>query len=128
VRDIAERDLRLLGFDLPPAGMYRFLQMLAHNHGQLWNASQLARSLQIGATTAGAEIDLLLHGGRLKIAAEMKMNATDPRPGRGFYEGCKDLPPNEKWVIYPGDETLSLPNSVLVLPLAKAVERYLAMA
>ena len=217
VRDITERDLRLLGFDLPPARMYRFLQMLAHNHGQLWNASQLARSLEVGATTAGryldviqqtylvrclppylrntgkrltkspkvyirdsgilhsllalqsreqvlghpvagyswegfaveqfaavlplgwelafwrtaagAEIDLLLlHGSHPIIAAEMKMNTTNPRPGRGFYEGCKELAPREKWVIYPGDEPLALPNGVLALPLAEAVERFVAIA
>ena len=217
VRDITERDLRLLGFDLPPARMYRFLQMLAHNHGQLWNASQLARSLEVGATTAGryldviqqtylvlclppylrntgkrltkspkvyirdsgilhsllalqsreqvlghpvagyswegfaveqfaavlplgwelafwrtaagAEIDLLLlHGNHPIIAAEMKMNTTNPRPGRGFYEGCKELVPREKWVIYPGDEPLALPNGVLALPLAEAVERFVAIA
>lgn len=217
VRDITERDLRLLGFDLPPARMYRFLQMLAHNHGQSWNASQLARSLEIGATTAGrylaviqqtylvrclppylrnlgkrltkspkvyirdsgilhsllalqsreqvlghpvagyswegfaveqfaavlplgwelafwrtaagAEIDLLLlHGGHPIIATKMKMNTTDPRPGRGFYEGCRDLAPREKWVIYPGDEPLALPNGVLALPLAEAVERFAAMS
>jgi len=42
---------------------------------------------------------------------------------RGFYEGCRDLAPSEKWVVYPGNETLSLPNSVLALPLARAVER-----
>ena len=71
---------------------------------------------------------LLLHGGHPSIAAEMKMNTTDPRPSRGFYEGCRDLNPDEKWVIYPGDETMALSNSVSVLPLAEGVERFLAMA
>lgn len=60
LRDLVERDLHLLGFQLPPETMWRFLQMLAHNHGQLWNASQLARSLDIGATTAGRYLDAIL--------------------------------------------------------------------
>jgi len=59
VQDITSRDLRLIGFDLPPARMYRFLQMLAHTHGQLWNASHLARSLEIGAATAGRYLDAI---------------------------------------------------------------------
>ncbi len=58
--DLVERDLRLLGFDLPPERMRRFLLMLAHLHGQVWNGSQLARSLGIGATTAGRYLDAML--------------------------------------------------------------------
>ncbi len=60
LRDVVERDLSLLGFNLPPERMWRFMQMLAHNHGQLWNKSQLARSLDIGATTAGRYLDAIL--------------------------------------------------------------------
>ena len=59
LRDLVERDLRLLGFDLSPERMRRFILMLAHLHGQLWNASQLARSLGIGATTAGRYLDII---------------------------------------------------------------------
>ncbi len=59
LRDVVERDLGLLGFRLPPDGMWRFLQMLAHNHGQLWNKTQLAKSLDIGATTAGRYLDAI---------------------------------------------------------------------
>ncbi len=57
--DVVERDLRLLGFDLPPDRMRRFLLMLAHLHGQLWNASQMARSLGIGASTAGRYLEIM---------------------------------------------------------------------
>ncbi|MBW1849578.1 MAG: ATP-binding protein [Deltaproteobacteria bacterium] len=59
LRDVVERDLGLLGFNLPPERMWRFMQMLAHNHGQLWNRTQLARSLDIGATTAGRYLDAI---------------------------------------------------------------------
>ncbi|WP_457554245.1 ATP-binding protein [Desulfobacula sp.] len=59
LRDVVERDLGLLGFNLPPERMWRFMQMLAHNHGQLWNKAQLARSLDIGATTASRYLDAI---------------------------------------------------------------------
>ena len=59
LRDVVERDLGLLGFRLPPDGMWRFFQMLAHNHGQLWNRAQLARSLDLGATTVGRYLDAI---------------------------------------------------------------------
>jgi predicted AAA+ superfamily ATPase len=59
LRNVVERDLGLLGFNLPPERMWRFMQMLAHNHGQLWNKAQLARSLDIGATTAGRYLDAI---------------------------------------------------------------------
>ena len=59
LRDVVERDLGLLGFHLPPESMWRFLQMLSHNHGQLWNKAQLARSLDVGATTAGRYLDAI---------------------------------------------------------------------
>ena len=212
LRDVVERDLGLLGFHLPPERMWRFLQMLAHNHGQLWNKAQLARSLDIGATTAGryldaiqqtmlvrrlqpfhknlgkrlikspkvyirdtgllhallglqtreqllghpvrgnsweilvieniasalplgwelafwrtsggGEIDLLLvSGGNVKIAIEIKSGLT-PRPSRGFYQGCKDLQPQEEWVIYPGEQILPInKGKTLVMPLREAVNR-----
>lgn len=212
LRDVVERDLGLLGFNLPPARMWRFMQMLAHNHGQLWNKAQLARSLDIGATTAGryldaiqqtllvrqlqpfhknlgkrlikspkvyirdtgllhallglnsrdqllghpvrgtsweilvieqmasclplgwdlgfwrtsggSEIDLLLiSGGEVKIAIEIKSGLT-PRPGRGFYEGCKNLNPAEEWIIYPGRQTILLnKGKTIALPVMEAVNR-----
>ncbi|MCK5545451.1 MAG: ATP-binding protein [Desulfobulbaceae bacterium] len=212
LRDVVERDLGLLGFNLPPERMWRFLQMLAHNHGQLWNKAQLARSLDIGATTAGryldaiqqtllvrrlqpfhknlgkrlikspkvyvrdtgllhallglknreqllghpvkgnsweilviehlasclplgwelafwrtsggSEIDLLMiSGGKVEIAVEIKVGLT-PRPGRGFYQGCKDLQPAEEWVIYPGERIIPLnKGKTIVLPIMEAISR-----
>lgn len=54
-----ERDLRLLGVDLPPVTVRRFLTMLAHYHGQTWNASEVGRSLQLAHTTVKRYLDLL---------------------------------------------------------------------
>lgn len=212
LRDLVERDLRLLGFDLPPERMRRFVLMLAHLHGQLWNASQLARSLGLGASTAerylsamqqtllvrrlepfhanlgkrlakapkiyladsgllhgllgipsklkllenpaagtswegfvlqqidailpqgwdaafwrtaaGAEIDiLLLDHGKPAIAIETKLNATRPKPERGFYQACEDLAIERRWVVYPGAERIPLGNGAEVIPLAECLLR-----
>lgn len=217
LRDLVERDLRLLGFDLPPDRMRRFVLMLAHLHGQLWNASQLARSLGMGASTAerylsamqqtllvrrlepfhanlgkrltkapkiyladsgllhgllgirsklkllenpaagtswegfvlqqidaslpfgwdatfwrtaaGAEIDiLLLDHGRPAIAIEAKLNATHPKPARGFYQACDDLAIERRWIVYPGSERIPLAGGAEVISLAECLTRLFATA
>ncbi|MBI4248454.1 MAG: ATP-binding protein, partial [Elusimicrobia bacterium] len=46
-----ERDLAQLGIALPPQTMRRFWTMLAHYHGQIWNASEFARSFGVADTT-----------------------------------------------------------------------------
>ena len=56
---LAERDLPQLGMSLAPAAMMRFLAMLAHYHGQVWNAAEPARSLGISETTVRRYLDLL---------------------------------------------------------------------
>ena len=42
IHTFLERDLRNFGIESPPAQLRRFWTMLAHAHGQIWNASQLA--------------------------------------------------------------------------------------
>jgi len=54
-----ERDLRLLGVDLPSVSVRRFLTMIAHYHGQTWNASEVGRSLQLAHTTVKRYLDIL---------------------------------------------------------------------
>lgn len=44
LRSYLERDLPQLGFRIPGPELRRFLTMLAHSSGQLWNAQQLATS------------------------------------------------------------------------------------
>ena len=59
VRTFVERDLRLLDFDLPSPAMHRFWTMLAHFHGQTWNASALGRSLGVSDHTTRRYLDAL---------------------------------------------------------------------
>lgn len=47
VRTFVERDAPQLGVDIPAATLERFWSMLAHYHGQLWNASELGRAFGV---------------------------------------------------------------------------------
>jgi predicted AAA+ superfamily ATPase len=48
---VVERDLAALGVSLPATTPMRLLSMMAHWHGQIWNAAEPARSLGISETT-----------------------------------------------------------------------------
>jgi predicted AAA+ superfamily ATPase len=54
-----ERDMPQLGVTIPAEALRRFWTMMAHYHGQIWNASELARALSIGETTARRYLDLM---------------------------------------------------------------------
>ena len=56
---LVERDLPQMGAALAPAALLRFLAMLAHYHGQIWNAAEPARSLGISEITVRRYLDLL---------------------------------------------------------------------
>lgn len=59
IRTFLERDIPQLGINIPSAAMHRFWTMLAHFHGQLWNASELGRSLGLSDKTMRAYLDIL---------------------------------------------------------------------
>jgi uncharacterized protein len=59
IRTFLERDIRELGFNLPPAMLRRFLTMIAHYHGQVWNASAVASSLTLSAPTVRRYLDIM---------------------------------------------------------------------
>lgn len=54
-----ERDMPQLGIRIPAETMRRFWTMLAHYHGQVWNASELARSIGSSSKTALYYRDIL---------------------------------------------------------------------
>ncbi len=54
-----ERDIPNLGFNIPSATMRRFWTMLAHYHGQTFNASEIGKSLGIAHTTIRRYLDIL---------------------------------------------------------------------
>jgi len=54
-----ERDIPAFGIRVPGTTLRRFWQMLAHLHGQLWNASRLAASFGVSAPTVQHYLDIL---------------------------------------------------------------------
>ena len=59
IKTYLEMDIPQIGVRVPAAQLRRFWTMLAHAHGQLWNASQIANSLGITAPTVRHYLDIL---------------------------------------------------------------------
>ena len=62
-----ERDIPQLGIRVPSESLRRFWTMLAHYHGQVWNASELARSIGTSSKTALHYRDILAGGYVLRV-------------------------------------------------------------
>ena len=59
IRTFLERDIPQLGFRVSAMTLRRFWNMLAHYHGQIWNASEFGRSFGVADTTVRNYLDLL---------------------------------------------------------------------
>ena len=59
IRTYLEMDIPQLGIRVPAAQLRKFWSMLAHTHGQLWNASRIANSLGLSAPTVRNHLDIL---------------------------------------------------------------------
>ena len=59
IRTIFERDLPQLGIGAPAPAMHRFWSMVAHYHGQIWNAAEPARSMGVNESTVRRYLDWL---------------------------------------------------------------------
>ncbi|MCU0242915.1 MAG: ATP-binding protein [Vicinamibacteria bacterium] len=59
IRTFLERDVPQLGISVPAAAMRRFWTMLAHCHGQTWNASLIAGAMGLSDKTVRAHLDIL---------------------------------------------------------------------
>ncbi len=59
IRTFLQKDIPQLGINIPYTTLRRFWTMLAHNHGQLLNSSQLAKSMGMSDKTIRSYIDIL---------------------------------------------------------------------
>ncbi len=59
IQTYLERDLPQLGITISSVALRRFWNMLAHYHGQVWNASEFARSFGVADTTVRRYLDVL---------------------------------------------------------------------
>lgn len=58
-RTFVERDIPMLSPRVSPEAVGRFWRMLAHYHGQIWNASALGQSMDVSVTALNKYRDLL---------------------------------------------------------------------
>ena len=59
IQTFLERDIRAFGVQVPPLALRRLWNMLAHVHGQVWNASDISRSLGESHPTVKRHLDIL---------------------------------------------------------------------
>ena len=59
IRTFLTRDIPQLGITIPSEQLHRFWLMIAHYHGQIWNASEIAGSLGVNYKTAQHYLDIL---------------------------------------------------------------------
>ncbi|MDX5321549.1 MAG: ATP-binding protein [Bacteroidota bacterium] len=79
-------------------------------------------------TSAGAEIDLVLEKGfQNRIAIEIKRSLS-PSVTKGFHLACDDLKVSDRYLIYPGNESYTLPNEVKVISLTDLIAKLNSLA
>jgi predicted AAA+ superfamily ATPase len=66
-RTYVDRDLPAFGPGFPAPTVERMWEMLVHYHGQVWNASELARSFGVAHTTVRRYLDLLVDTFMLRL-------------------------------------------------------------
>jgi uncharacterized protein len=59
IQTLLERDIPQWGVRVPAIALLRFWTMVAHYHGQIWNAAEPARALGISPSTTRRYLDLL---------------------------------------------------------------------
>lgn len=59
IQSLLERDFPQLGIRVPAVALRRFWTMLAHYHGQVWNAADLGRAMGVKEDTARHYLDIL---------------------------------------------------------------------
>jgi predicted AAA+ superfamily ATPase len=92
-RTFLEQDLPQLGIRIPAAQMQRFWQMLAHLHGQLWNASQISGSL--GLTPPTMRHYLFISGRHLQGQVTASLSR---QPRQAPYQKPENLPARQRHV------------------------------
>jgi predicted AAA+ superfamily ATPase len=59
VRNFLEQDIPNLGICIPPMQLRRFWMMLAHYHGNIFNASEIGNALGLSSPTVRKYLDVL---------------------------------------------------------------------
>ena len=59
IETLLQRDFPMWGVRVAATSLWRFWTMLAHYHGQIWNAAEFARAMGVGESTVRRYLDLL---------------------------------------------------------------------
>ena len=74
VRTFLERDIPQLGINIPASSLRRFWTMIAHYHGQVWNAAEFARSMGTTEPTARRYLDILSSAYMVRVITPWYVN------------------------------------------------------
>ena len=74
IRTFLERDIPQFGFAIPATGMRRLWTMIAHYHGQIFNASKLGQSLGITHPTVRKYLDILEQTYMVRVLPPLEAN------------------------------------------------------
>ncbi len=95
--------------------------------GNSWEGYVIEEIVKVGGkrfeyffyrTQAGAEVDLVLEGGKSKQLTMIEIKySVKAKPSRGFYSAATDLNPNKQYVIVPEGEAWQFSPSVKVCGL-----------
>ncbi len=104
-----ERDIPQLGFSIPPLLMRRLWMMLAHNHGNIVNLSDIGRSLAITHNTVRSYIDILQGTFMIRLLQPWfenisKRQVKTPKVyirDSGIIHGLLNLQTSEDLLVYP---------------------------
>ena len=61
------RDIVALGINVPVEALRLFWTMVAHYHGQVWNAAEFARAIGTGEAAARRHLDILAAAGMVRV-------------------------------------------------------------
>ena len=74
LRSFLARDHESLGLTIPAAALRRFWTMLAHYHGQTWNAAEFARAVGSGPAAVRRYLDILSGAFAVRVLAPWNEN------------------------------------------------------
>ena len=74
IRTFLERDIPQFGFSIPAVTLRRFWTMLAHYHGQTFNASKLGQSLDVRHPTVKKYLDIMSQTFMVRILPPLETN------------------------------------------------------
>ena len=76
-------------------------------------------------THAGAEVDIVLHAGRIPLTCIEVKFADAPKLTKGFYHAVEDIQPNHSFIITPNPSEYNLKENIIVCDIDRFLGFYL---